>query len=231
MSKVDLFENDVLTGKSQIPVGPNRKIHFSRVVLGGLPVAVLDRKGTAELTVGAALSRRGSGRPCLFFTTVNGQVVSLCASKLAVRELFDKADLISADGMSVVVASSFGPQLALPERVATSDAFHDVSRIARNVGARFYFFGGTEEVSIRAAERACEIYPGLQIVGRRHGYFGPADEDAIVDNINAATPDVLWVGLGVPYQQEFILRNSKSSDLSWCREDLRRTIRLPCRQE
>ena len=58
-----------------------RKIRFPRVIVGGLPVAVLDREQTARLTIAAAVPRRGAGRPCLFFTTANGQVVSLCASR------------------------------------------------------------------------------------------------------------------------------------------------------
>jgi exopolysaccharide biosynthesis WecB/TagA/CpsF family protein len=51
------------------------------------------------------------------------------------------------------------------------------------------------------------MYPGARIVGRRHGYFEPGEEAGIVDAINAAAPDILWVGLGVPNQQRFILRN------------------------
>ena len=91
------------------------EVRFNRVVVGGLPVAVLDRQQTAKLTIAAAISRRGSGRRCLFFTTINGQVVSLCASDASVRRLFEQADLISADGMSIVFASRLGPGQALPE--------------------------------------------------------------------------------------------------------------------
>ena len=182
-------------------------IRFPRVVVGGLPVAALDRERTARLTIAAALSRRGSGRRTLFFTTTNGQVVSLCASSAEVKALFQQADLISADGMSVVFASRFGSRPVLPERVATTDAFHDAARIAARVGATFYFFGAREEINRGAVERARQIYPELKIVGRRNGYFAPRDEAAIIDDINAAAPDVLWVGLGVPDQQSFILRN------------------------
>jgi N-acetylglucosaminyldiphosphoundecaprenol N-acetyl-beta-D-mannosaminyltransferase len=182
-------------------------IRFPRVTIGGLPVAVLDRQQTARLTIGAALSRRGNGRPCLFFTTVNGQVVSLCASDPAVKGLFEKADLISPDGMSVVFASRFVPGPNLPERVATTDAFHDAAGLAVSLGARFFLFGGTEDVNRRAADRVRKIYPTLAIVGRRSGYFDAEEEPAIVDEINAAAPDVLWVGLGVPHQQRFVVRN------------------------
>ncbi len=177
------------------------------MVLGGLPVAVLDRQQTARLTIAAALARRGQHRPCLFFTTANGQVISLSAADPSVRRLFEKADLISADGMSVVFASRLGGGMHLPERVATTDAFHDAAKIACETGATFYFFGGNEDVSRRATARAQELYPDLQIIGRSSGYFDPEEEYDVVERINDAAPDVLWVGLGVPYQQQFIRRN------------------------
>ena len=52
-----------------------------------------------------------------------------------------------------------------------------------------------------------ETYPGLQIVGRRHGYFSRDEEDEICDEINLTLPDVVWVGLSVPVEYEFAVRN------------------------
>ncbi len=184
-------------------------VRFARLNIGGLPIAVLDRATTAKLTITAALSRRGANQPCLFFTTANGQVASLCASRPDIRILFEKADLISADGMSVVFASRLRSRLRLPERVATTDAFHDAARLACEVGASFFFLGATEDVNASAVIRARELYPGLRIVGRRNGYFSAEEESEVVDFINRAAPDVLWVGLGVPQQQQFILANRR----------------------
>lgn len=191
----------------QITIGPDGKVRFRRVVVGGLPVAVLDRKETARLTIAAAVSRRGMRRPCLFFTATNGQVVSLCASDPGVKRLFERADVISADGMSVVFASRLGATPTLPERVATTDGFHDAARIAQEAGASFYMLGGTEATNERAAKRVRELYPRLKLVGRRHGYFKPEDEASVVGEVDAAAPDVLWVGLGSPGEQRFVERN------------------------
>lgn len=191
----------------QISVGSDQTVHFRRTYVGGLPVAVLDRERTARLMIEAALWRRGRDIPPLFFTTTNGQVVSLCASDGEVRRLFERADLISADGMSVVFASRLGSGESLPERVATTDAFHDAARLAVPRGARFYFLGASEQVNSAAARRARELYPALEIVGRRDGYFRRDEEAGVVDEINAVSPDVLWVGLGVPRQQRFVMRN------------------------
>jgi exopolysaccharide biosynthesis WecB/TagA/CpsF family protein len=202
-----MFDADAAKRKDEIAIKDNGLIYFPRVVVGGLPVAALDRRETARLTISAALARRGRQGRCAFFTTVNGQVVSLCASRPDVKRLFGRADLISADGMSVVFASRLGPGRGLPERVATTDAYHDAARLAVQRGISFYLLGGTEETNARAVERTAALYPALKIAGRRNGYFRPEEESRIADEINAAAPDILCVGLGVPQQQHFILRN------------------------
>ncbi|MBE7247829.1 MAG: WecB/TagA/CpsF family glycosyltransferase [Actinomycetospora chiangmaiensis] len=177
------------------------------IPVGGLPVAALDRATTARLTIDSAIARRGRNEPCLFFTTTNGQVVSLCASQPEVRTLYGQADLISPDGMSVVTASRLLCREGLPERVATTDAFHDAALLAEETGASFYFLGASESMNKSAVARAQALYPRLKIVGRRNGYFKQDEEAAIIAEINRARPDVLWLGLGVPRQQDFIVRN------------------------
>jgi exopolysaccharide biosynthesis WecB/TagA/CpsF family protein len=183
-----------------------------RLHVGGLPIADLDRAETAAFTIDAAMARRGQGGPCLFFTTSNGQVVSLCAQNPQVRDLYLQADLISPDGMPVVFASKRFFRRPLRERVATTDAFHDAARIAEERGATFFLFGATEEANIAAVENARRLYPRLNIVGRRNGYYRPEEEAEVAAQINAAAPDVLWVGIGVPAQQRFAVRQRHALD-------------------
>jgi N-acetylglucosaminyldiphosphoundecaprenol N-acetyl-beta-D-mannosaminyltransferase len=112
--------------------------------------------------------------------------------------------------MSVVFASRLRCPSALPERVATTDVFHDVAEAAVRRGATFYFLGGTEDVVERAALRARQLYPKLRLVGWHHGHFASGRDNEIGDMINEAAPDVLWVGMGVPRQQQFILGQRKT---------------------
>ena len=178
--------------------------------LGGLPIGVIDRKRSAEFMINAAVARRGRGggrRGPLYITSANGQVLSMCASDEEIRALFAAADLIHADGTPLVFASRLTSQYPLPERVATTDLYHDVAERAENVGASFYLLGATPDVIKRAVECTRERYPRLRIAGYRHGYFSTSEERQVVDGINAAQPDILWVGLGVPAEQRFCLRN------------------------
>jgi N-acetylglucosaminyldiphosphoundecaprenol N-acetyl-beta-D-mannosaminyltransferase len=70
-----------------------------------------------------------------------------------------------------------------------------------------YFLGGSEECLNRLQAFFRGKDASLQIVGSRNGYFRPEAEGEIIDEINALSPDFVWVGLGTPKQQEFIQRN------------------------
>ena len=175
------------------------------VWLGGLPIAAIDRVGSAEFMLNVAIARRGAGGPPPLVTSANGQVLSMCARDSAVRELFEAADLIHADGTPLVFASRLR-NVRLPERVATTDLFHDVAERAPSVAATFYLLGATDEVIARAAENIRRKYPRLTLAGYRSGYFSAAEENEVVAQVNAARPDILWVGMGAPAEQRFCLR-------------------------
>jgi N-acetylglucosaminyldiphosphoundecaprenol N-acetyl-beta-D-mannosaminyltransferase len=168
------------------------------VAIGGLPIATIGREQSARLMIETALARRGSGRPPLLITSANGQVISMCARDPDVRALFLAADLIHADGMPLVFASRLKCRTPLPERVATSDLFHDVARAAPSFGATFYLLGAAPKVIEQAVCKVREEYPQLTIAGYRHGYFDPQETTEIIGEIDACAPDVLWIGMGAP---------------------------------
>jgi N-acetylglucosaminyldiphosphoundecaprenol N-acetyl-beta-D-mannosaminyltransferase len=180
----------------QIAVRPSRII-----TIGGLPIAVIDRFQEAVLMIELSETRR-SGRP-LFFTSANGEVIARTNSDAAVRALFTAADQIVADGQPLVIASRYLCSEPLPERVATTDLFHDVARLAEASGTTFYLFGAAETENSRAVAAARAAYPELNIVGASHGYLTGAALDAKLAEIDALAPDILWLGLGVPREQQF----------------------------
>jgi exopolysaccharide biosynthesis WecB/TagA/CpsF family protein len=172
-------------------------------------IARLDRAATADCMIAEAMRRRAKSQrlPPAFFTSANGQVLSLVATNGLASWLFHEADLVSADGQPLVLASRFFTQTPLPERVATSDLFHDVAVRAMRQGLTFYFLGADADENDKAVRNVQARYPGLSIVGARHGYFARADEPSVAKEIAKVRPDVLWVAMGVPREQEFIVRN------------------------
>jgi exopolysaccharide biosynthesis WecB/TagA/CpsF family protein len=177
------------------------------VEVGRMRIARLDLAATADLMVAEALSRRGRQTPPAFFTSANGQVLSLVASSRRVARFFDQADLVSADGQPMVLASSWLTHTPLPQRVATTDLFHNIARRAVSNGLTCYFLGATADENAKGLRCIRALYPKLRIVGARDGFFPDEEEQAVVDEIAKIRPDILWVSMGVPREQEFIVRN------------------------
>lgn len=176
-------------------------------MIGGLPIAVIDRAASAQLMIEVAIARRGSRTPPPVITSANGQVISMCARDRDLHEMFLHTDLIHADGMPLVFASRWKGRLALPERVATTDLFHDVAHRAERENISFYLLGATAEVIRQAVQNVRRHYPRLRIAGFRSGYLASDEEAHVAAEIDAARPDILWIGMGVPAEQRFALRH------------------------
>jgi N-acetylglucosaminyldiphosphoundecaprenol N-acetyl-beta-D-mannosaminyltransferase len=95
----------------------------------------------------------------------------------------------------------------LPERVTGSDGVPLIAEHAAKNGWRLFFLGAAPGVAAEAARRLITKHPGLQVVGIESGSPSPADEDALVTQINASAADILFVAYGAPAQDKWIARN------------------------
>lgn len=115
------------------------------------------------------------------------------------------SDLVLADGMSVVHASKIlGARL--PERVTGIDLMEGILERGDKEGYRVYCLGAKEEISQTVVERFNEKYPGVQIVGRRNGYFTDEEEKGIAQEIGGLDVDVLFVAITSPKKERFMAR-------------------------
>jgi exopolysaccharide biosynthesis WecB/TagA/CpsF family protein len=178
----------------------------SVITLGGLTITVIDRKAAARDMIVRSRARR-SGGP-LYYTSANGEVLARTSVDLALKSLFASADQIVADGQPLVTAARLLCAQPLPERVATTDLFHDVAKLAEASGTTFYILGAAPAEHDKAVARIREMYPRLRIAGNWHGYLeGEALERKIAE-IDALAPDILWLCLGVPREQHFYRANA-----------------------
>ncbi len=185
------------------------------IVVGGIPIGVHSRHEWAERIVNAAAARVASGDKPKLIYAANGQVVYLYAKDPIFRAKFRQADAVTADGQPLVWASRL-TRFPLPERAATTDLVHDVAQAAQRTGQSFFLLGSSEANNATAAEKLRALYPGLRIVGRRNGYFSRADEAQIIETLRDLKPDILWVGLGVKMQLDFVTRNAALLDGVGC---------------
>ena len=188
---------------------------YSRVIVGGMTTACVSRQQMGRLMVGDCLAARGGKRRPKLVFAANGHALALAGTNPNFRRTFQSADLIHADGAPVVFASKVLTRAPIPERSATTDFLHDAALAAQQHGLKFFLLGATEEVNAACTDRLNMSYPGLQIAGRRHGYFSTDEEADICEEINRSGADVLWVGLGVPLEYEFCLRNRHRLHTGW----------------
>lgn len=182
---------------------PGRLPAVPSALLGGLPIAALDRHDAAVLMIAATRRHRRGDHP-FYFTSANGEVIARTQSDSAIAGLFHKADQILADGQPLVFASRWLCRQTLPERVATTDLFHDVATLAEREGVTFYLLGSTPVENETAVAAIRRRYPVLTIIGHCHGYLAGVALETKIDEINALAPDILWLGLGIPREQIFV---------------------------
>jgi N-acetylglucosaminyldiphosphoundecaprenol N-acetyl-beta-D-mannosaminyltransferase len=132
--------------------------------------------------------------------SVNAAKIVAAQEDERLREVIDTAELVTADGQSVVWASRLLGE-PLPVRVAGIDLMHELLAAAASDGYRIFILGATETVLQRALARLRHQYPQIQIVGFHHGYFNEAEEHAIVGQIKAARPDMLFVAMSSPRKE------------------------------
>lgn len=120
------------------------------------------------------------------------------------RAYLNEAPVVFCDGDGV----RLGARLAgrrIREKITYSRWIWDMARVSEASGHRWYFVGGRPNVAAEAARRLRELFPGLQVVGCRSGYFAGRDEiDAVVADINRQAPHVLIVGMGMPLQERWL---------------------------
>jgi exopolysaccharide biosynthesis WecB/TagA/CpsF family protein len=188
---------------------------LEHVFVGGVRAATASRAELTRRIIEDCLERRRSGGPPRLLFDTNGHGISLAARDGDYRQALDAADAVHADGGWIVLASGFLSGARIAERSATTDMIHDLAAAGIEHGIRHYLLGSTEEVNASCAERLEQMYPGMIIAGRHHGYFGLEDEDALIERIDAAGPDLLWIGLGKPREQLFAVRNKDRLRAAW----------------
>jgi exopolysaccharide biosynthesis WecB/TagA/CpsF family protein len=188
---------------------------YSKIMVGGIATACLSRDELARMMLQDCMSAHTNNQrqPKLVFAS-NGHTIALAAKDPSFRKILEQADVIHADGQAAVFASRMTDS-PIPERSATTDFIHDAAKLAAQHGLRFFLLGTTEETNAEAARMLRAAYPGLQIVGRRHGYFSRDEEKELCDEINLTQPDVIWVGLSAPLEYEFSVRNKARLRAGW----------------
>ena len=116
------------------------------------------------------------------------------------------ADFVTADGMPIVLLSRL-LRRRIPERVTGADMVPAICRRCAEEGLSVYVLGGDNEAVEEAFEKLG--FPSLRIAGIDPAFVKLGeDQPEIVERINAAKPDILFVALGNPKQELWMGRNA-----------------------
>jgi len=160
---------------------------------------------TMQQAIAAAEKYMRSDKAALI-ATANAEMLMNSVRDKELKNILNTADLVVPDGAGTVwAARHLGCNM--PERVAGYDLVQELLRRSPKNNFRIFFFGAAPGVAEAAKRKAEQLYPGVQIVGCRNGFFSEADEPEIVQQIKAARPHLLLAALGVPKQEKWLYNN------------------------
>lgn len=126
-----------------------------------------------------------------------------CRRDERMRRAVNQAGLATPDGMPLVWLSRWWQKQVQVERVYGPDLLLALCQSSIERGYAHYFYGGAAGVPELLAQNLLGRFPGLKIAGAYSPPFrplSPAEDAQIIEQINQAAPDVVWVGLGTPKQ-------------------------------
>jgi N-acetylglucosaminyldiphosphoundecaprenol N-acetyl-beta-D-mannosaminyltransferase len=184
----------------------------------GLPVDQLTEDDTIETVLEAVRAGRGG---CLFTPNLHHMQAFANGADGAVYDRSSKlpgARLVVADGMPLIWASRLRGT-PLPERVAGSNLIWTLTAGAARKGASIFLLGGNPGAAEACAERMRAEYPDVRIAGCMappHGFEqDPRAIDEIVETLRAAAPEIVYVALGFPKQEELALQLAAELPTTW----------------
>ncbi len=176
-----------------------------KIIIRGVGIDNVTVTEAAEICKGFVES---GGKPPRAVFTPNSEIIQACVEDKSLYTVINAADLVTPDGVGVIHASKILKR-PLKAKCAGYELGLEMVKYSNESGAKIFFLGGKPGIAEAARDKLLETYPNAKFVGVNDGYFKKDGEesDAVIEKINAAAPDILYVCLGVPVQEKWILAN------------------------
>lgn len=172
-----------------------------RVNVLGVKISAISLEDTVARVLSAVAARQ-RGYVCV--RDVHGVIA--CQNDPALKRIHNASFLTVADGMPMVWAIRRDGH-PMPGRVYGPDLMLGLMAAGLATGTRHFLYGSTPQVLARLEGNLLRRFPGLSICGRHSPPFralSPAEEAETAAAIDAARPDIVWVGLGTPKQERWM---------------------------
>ena len=138
-----------------------------------------------------------------YVVTPNPEFILAAEKDADFRQVLNSADLVIPDGIGVVYSAKI-LGTPLKERVPGIEFAADMLAKLDQMGGRLYLLGAKPGVAQEAGRRILERHPNIVLCGTHDGYF--KDEEAVLLEVAAARPNLLFVCLGAPKQEKWMAR-------------------------
>ena len=159
----------------------------------------------------------------LLINTINAHSFNVAQKDEFFAEALKNGDYLIPDGASIIKACKLLKAKSQPkERIAGWDLFFfEMKRLqnrfkAENTKGKVMFMGSSEKVLSLIREKAAVDYPNLDVITYSPPYkleFSEEDNAAIINAINDANPDLLWIGMTAPKQEKWTYQHWKDLDV------------------
>jgi len=143
-----------------------------------------------------------------YAVTPNPEIVEICRDDQEANHAVNSADLVLADGIGVI----YGAKILgtpLQGRVTGVGFAQGLMKQMAGSGKRLFLLGAKPGVADKAAKKLAQQYPGLLIAGTHDGYF--QEDEPVLEQIRGSGADVVFVCLGAPKQEKWMLANGEAS--------------------
>lgn len=163
----------------------------------------------------SALSAIPPGK--VLINTINAHSFNVAQDDGLFAEALRNGDYLIPDGASIVKACRWLKAKSQPkERIAGWDLFQIEMERLNAQGGKCFFMGSSEKVLALIRQRAAKDYPNVVVETYSPPYkadFSDEDNRKIISAINAANPDLLWIGMTAPKQEKWTYAHWQELDI------------------
>lgn len=174
-----------------------------KVNILGVHVDVINKNGLHD-----AIRQAVQGKKKEVLAYVNVHAINLAQRDGRFRDFLNRSAIVYCDGEGVRLGSQILGQ-QLPPRIVLTYWIWELCELCAREGYSMFFLGGTEETVELAVRNIQSRFKNLKVAGKHHGFFEKWNNESntVIEMINKAQPDILFVGFGMPLQEHWIEAN------------------------
>ncbi len=195
------------TATADVAKGASGSTAESRFDVLGVQVNAINLvQAVASIIQWVAAYRAGASEFARYVCVSGVHGVMECRHDLALREIHNRAAMVTPDGMPLVWLGRLLGHSQMT-RVYGPDLMLEVSRASTALGLRHFLYGGGDGIATLLARRLAARFPGLEVVGTYTPPFRTLqleERQAVIEMIERSRADILWIGLSTPKQERWM---------------------------